>query len=131
MAEEAEDPQRVRRPPVGLVAVEDDGRLATDPLGAHEPREPLGVDVVAGDGIVQLGVPVDLDRAGDVAGLVEEDVLVGFDHHQAWVVQVLRQPVGRDQLLGMGVLGELGIGVEGDGHGPMLGQSVPAVAGRP
>ena len=96
-----------------------------------QPCEALAVDVVADDRIVQLGVPVDLDRAGDVAGLVEEDVLVGFDHHQAWVVQVLRQPVGCDQLLGMGVFGELGIGIERDGHGPMLGQSVPAVAARP
>ena len=62
------------------------------PLRAHELGEALGVDVVARDGIVELGVPVDLDRAGDVAGLVQEDVLVGLDHHQAWIVEVLRQP---------------------------------------
>ena len=62
------------------------------PFSPHQGGEALGVDVVARDRVVQVGVPVDLDRAGDVAGVVEQDVLVGLDDHEAGVVEVLGQP---------------------------------------
>ena len=37
------------------------------------------VDEVALDRVLQVGVPVDLDRARDVADVVEQHVLVGLD----------------------------------------------------
>ncbi len=49
-------------------------------------------------------MPVDLDGTGDVAAVVEQHVLVRLDDHQAGVAQVLGQPLGRDQALGVGVL---------------------------
>ena len=49
------------------------------PRGRHDLGEPLAVDVVAGHRVVEVGVPVDLDRARDVPGVVEQDVLVGLE----------------------------------------------------
>jgi hypothetical protein len=108
MAEEGEHPERVRRPPVVLVAVDHDRRVAGDALGSEERGELLAVQVVAHDRVVELGVPVDLHGAGDVAGLVEEDVFVGFDDDETGLPEVFGEPVGGDETLGMGVLGELG-----------------------
>ena len=45
----------------------------------------LAVDVVPHDRVVEVGVPVELDRAGDVAGVVQQHVLVGLEHHDAVV----------------------------------------------
>ena len=45
--------------------------------------EPRTVDVVADHRIIEIGVPVDLHRTGDVADVVEQGVLVGFDDGQA------------------------------------------------
>ena len=87
------------------------------PFEPSEGGELLAVEVVAHDGVVEVGVPVDLDGAGDVPGLVEQHVLVGLDDDQARLTEVLGEPVGGDETLGMGVLGELGGGVELGGHG--------------
>ena len=74
------------------------------------------VDVVAQDRVVEVGVPVDLDRAGDVAGLVEQHVLVGFDDDEAGLTEVVGEPLGAHQPLRMGEGGEGGVRVELDGH---------------
>jgi hypothetical protein len=73
--------------------------------------------------VVEVEVPVDLDRARDVAGVVEEDVLVGLHDHHAGVVAVLGHPVGADQHLGVGVLLKLGGRIGGYGHGASWGRS--------
>jgi len=75
------------------------------------------VDVVPGHGVVELGVPVQLDRSRDVTGLVKQHVLVGLGHHQGGVVKVLGHPVGRDDHLGVGILLQLGRGIIGQRHG--------------
>ena len=69
------------------------------------------------DRVLEIGVPVDLHGAGDVAGVVEEHVLVGFHDHEAGVLGVLGEPVGGDQPLGMGVTLQLLGGVRSYGHG--------------
>ena len=61
-------------------------------------------------------MPVDLDRARYVAGVVEEHVLIRLDDDDVGVVEMLCQPVGGDQFLGMGVILELGGVVERCGH---------------
>jgi len=108
VAEQREDPQGVRRPPVVLVAVDHDGVFARDALGAQEGGEAPAVDVIAHHGVVELGVPVDLDRSGDVPGLVEQDVLIGFDDDEAGLIEPGLQPFAGDEPTGLGVLGELG-----------------------
>ena len=64
------------------------------PLLASRRGEALAVEVVAGERVLEVGVPVDLHRAGDVAGVVEQHVLVGLDDDHVGVVEVLGQPVG-------------------------------------
>ncbi len=85
-----------------------------------EPRSAANCspfDVVAHDGVVEIGVPVDLHGTGNVAGLVEQHVFVGLDDDEAGFTEVLGEPLGGDETLGMGVLGELRCGVELGGHG--------------
>ena len=78
------------------------------PLRAQQRREALAVDVVAHHRVVELGVPVDLDRPRDVSGLVEEDVLVRFDDDESGLIQPSLQPFAGDEPTGLRVLGELG-----------------------
>jgi hypothetical protein len=136
VAEQGRHPQRVGRPPVEVVAVEHDGGVAADALGGHQPSEALAAHVVPLDRVVQVQVPVDLDRPRDMAGLVQEHVLVRLGHDQGGVVEVLGQPGRGDEALGVGVGAELGGRVElrGSGHGSSsegfagVGTTIPALA---
>jgi hypothetical protein len=76
----------------------------------------LAVQVVAGDLVVQFGVPVDLDRAGDVPTVVQQHVLVALDNDKTGRTQMFGQPVGADEPLGMGVFRELRVVVMGQCH---------------
>src|SRR5699024_9648283 len=119
MAEQLEHPQGVRGPPVRLVAVDHHGGLAGDAGGVHELREALPVDVVAGDGIVEVEVPVDLHRAGDVAGLVEQHVLIGFDDDEIRGTtggELIGEPLRGHELLGPGVVLQRRRRVSRNGH---------------
>jgi hypothetical protein len=111
VAEQRGDPQGVRRPPVVPVAVDHERGIPADAFLRHQPREPGPVHVIPGDRVVQLGVPVQLDRARDVPRLVQQHVLVGLGDHQPGVAEVLGHPAGADQHLGPGVVLELGRGV--------------------
>ncbi|BDZ38218.1 hypothetical protein GCM10025863_08320 [Microbacterium suwonense] len=106
MAEEREDPEGVRGPPVVLVAVDDDGVIARDSLAAEKLCEARTIDVVAHDRVVQLGVPVHLHGTGDVPGLVEQHVLVGFHDHQARLAEIRGEPFSGDESSGCSVFGE-------------------------
>ena len=79
MTEELEDPERICCPPVIFIAVEDDGGLVADTVAGHEVGETLAIQVIAAEFVVQVADPIDLDRAGNVALIVEENVFVGFD----------------------------------------------------
>src|SRR5690606_17117742 len=89
VAEQREDPQCVGSPPVGLVAVDDHGGLAGDALGGHQLRKSLAIDVVAGDLIVQFGVPVNLQCPWYVAGGIKQDVFIRFQYDQILSSEVL------------------------------------------
>jgi hypothetical protein len=105
MAVDAQVPVGVRGEPVVLVAVEHDGRLVADPALAEELLEPLLLDEVALDGVLQVLLPVQLHRTGDVSVFVQIRVLVDLRHDDVLVVQVLRQPVrGDEHLLRVAVL---------------------------
>ena len=56
-------------------------------------------------------MPVDFDRARDVADVVEQDVLIGLDDCQAGGAQVFRQQVAGDQTFGVGVVLQGGAGI--------------------
>ena len=109
VTEQGEYPQRVGGPPVALVAVDHHGVIAGDALAVHQVGELRAVDVVADVRVVEVGVPVDLHRAGDVAGVVEQDVLVGLHDGQPGAAEIGRQPIRGDQAFGMRISGEGGI----------------------
>jgi hypothetical protein len=132
VAEQRAHPQRVRRPPVIPVTVKDQRGVGRDALLRHQPREARTVHIVAGHRVVELSVPVELHRARDVTGLIQQHVLVGLGHDQARVVQVPGQPPGRDEHLRAGVVLELRRGVVWQRHGQphLRSLSASAVAHR-
>ena len=73
------------------------------PLDAEQPLQPVAVDVVPDHRVVEIVGPVDLDRARNVPGVVEQQILIRLDQPYLGIIQMLRHPVGGDQHLGMGV----------------------------
>jgi hypothetical protein len=92
-----EDPVGVGRPPVVPVAVDDHRRLRRDAQARGELGERLRPEEVAGDRVVQVGLPIDLLGAGDVPDVVQEDVLVRLEDPHLRVLQVLGDPIGADE----------------------------------
>jgi hypothetical protein len=90
-------PVRVGSEPVVLVAVEDDDGIVRDPAIAHHPLERRLLDEVALDRILKVVTPVQLDRARDVTLVVEIRILVDLGDDDFLVVQVLGEPVRRDE----------------------------------
>ena len=68
-----------------------------DALGRQELLELLLVHDVAADRVLQLGGPVDLHGAGEVAPVVGGGVFVDLDEDDPVGAQVLLRPVGGDQ----------------------------------
>src|SRR5204863_3864945 len=91
-SEQLEHPESVCRPPVVLVAVKEDGRILVDPLLAEKFFELLRRHVVAQHRIVEVEMPVHLLCAGDVPGVVEENILVAFDDSDVRIVEMLGEP---------------------------------------
>ena len=67
------------------------------PFAGQQFLEAGPVDEVAADGVLQLGLPVDLHGARDVPGVVGGGVLVDLDEDQAGGGQVLLCPFGGDE----------------------------------
>jgi len=99
-----EEPERIGGVPVVLVAVEDDSGVVGDTATGHQALEAGLVDEVAAYLILLVGMPVDLDGAGDMTRrLIEQHVLVRLDEADRRVVQVFGDPLGRYQRLRMRV----------------------------
>ena len=71
-----------------------------DTLVRQQLRELLLIDEVALDRILQIGLPVQSDRAGDVADVVSAGVFVDFDEDGGRRVEIALGPVGGDQDVG-------------------------------
>ena len=104
MAEQAKCPKRVAGPPVRFVAVKNAGRFRRDAVAAAQLGEFVRLNVIANNGILQIGPPIDVNGAGNVPGVVKQNVFVRFDDANAVVFEVLRQPVGVDQRFRMRVI---------------------------
>ena len=70
------------------------------PRSTEQLGELLGVDEIALDRVLQIGAPVQLDRAGDVAAVVGAGVLVDLDEDDVGGVEIALGPVGGDQDVG-------------------------------
>ena len=103
VSEQPEGPERVAGPPVRFVAVENTGRFGRNAVATAKFGEFVRRDVVADHRILQIRPPIDVDRAGNVAGVIKQDVFVRFDDADVLVVEVLFEPSGVDQRLGMRV----------------------------
>ena len=73
------------------------------PFREQSCGELLRVDVVADDLVLQVALPVDPHGSGDMPQVVEQQVFVALDDADLGVLQVILDPVGRDQGFGMGV----------------------------
>jgi hypothetical protein len=103
VAEQLEHPERVAGPPVVLVAVEDDRGVRRQTQARGQRFEAILADVVAANLIVEVGRPVHVRRARHVTGSIEQRVLVRLDDADLGVVEMIGDPVGRDQDVGMNV----------------------------
>jgi hypothetical protein len=97
VAVELEVPVGVGGEPVVVAAVQDDGVVVADALGAHQLGEVVLLDDVTDGGLLQLLGPVQPYGALDVAHVVGGHVLVDLDEDDLRVVQVALDPVGVDE----------------------------------
>lgn len=82
MAEQFEDPQGERSPPVGLVTVDNNGVIASDALAVHQLSESFTVNEIAGEGIVEVLCPVNAHSAGEVSDIVKKGIFIGLHNLQ-------------------------------------------------
>ena len=97
VAVELEVPVGVGGEPVVVAAVEHDGVVVGDAALGQQRLELLLVDEVAADLVLQVGGPVELDGAPDVALVVGRGVLVDLDQDDLRVVEVVLDPLGGDE----------------------------------
>ena len=116
MAKQAEDPEGVRSPPVEVVAVDHDRRVARDTAHRAHRCKALRTDVIARRRVVEVEVPIDLLGARDVARVKQQHVLVGLQHHETGRAQVVLEPLGRHETSRVGVGLELGVSISGERH---------------
>ncbi len=93
VAVQLEVPVRVGREPVVVAAVQDDRVVVGDAALGQQLLEPGPVDEVPPNRILQVLLPVDLDRALDVALVIGAGVLVDLDEDDAIVTKVGLRPV--------------------------------------
>ena len=100
MTEKPEDPERVGRPPIGLVAIENDGRVGRNAIPRGKLGKRVGGNVVPLHGIVQVRTPIDMNGIRDMAGVVKKNIFVAFDDADARVIEMLGEPGGFDEAFG-------------------------------
>jgi hypothetical protein len=106
--------------PVVVAAVEHDQVVVGDAPLAEQGAEPVAVDEVVADAVLQVLLPVELDRAGDVALVVGSGVLVDLDQDDVRVGEMLLDPVSGD---------ERGFAAHGVPPIALAGWPVPSVIG--
>ena len=95
-----EVPVGVGREPVVVAAIENDGVVARDSALGEQLFELLLAHEVAPDRVLQVLLPVNLDRATDVALVVRGHVLVHFHDDDVGIVEFRLDPISVDQYVG-------------------------------
>ena len=90
-------PVRVGGEPVVAIAVQHDRVVVGDAPRPEERAEGLGPEEAAPHLVLEVVLPVEADRAGDVTLPVEHAVLVDLDDADRRVLEMVCHPVGVDQ----------------------------------
>src|SRR4029077_1670670 len=88
MTEKPEDPERVGRPPIRLVTIEDDRRVGRNAVPRGKLGKRVGSDVIPLHGIVQVRAPIDMNGIRDMAGVVKKNIFIAFDDADARVIEM-------------------------------------------
>ena len=91
-------------PTVRLVAVEDASGVRCDAVTAAKPRKFFRGNVIANHRILEIGAPIDVYRAGDMPGIVKQNVLIRFDDPDPIILEMFLEPVSLHQRFWMRVL---------------------------
>src|SRR4029450_12059835 len=94
---ELEVPVRVRGKPVVVAAVKDDCVVVADATLRQQLLELLFVDEVAPNWILQILLPIQLDRARDVTTVVCSGVFIDLDKNDALIAGMLGDPISVDE----------------------------------
>src|SRR5882762_4079678 len=105
MAIKLQLPEGVGGEPVVVVAIEKDGGVIGNAGGAEKLFESGLVDQVAADVVLELGLPVPADGAGDVALVVGSGVDVDFDEADVGGIEILSGPISGNENFRMFVVG--------------------------
>src|SRR5712664_1557335 len=100
-------PKGVSGEPIVVVAVEKNGGVIGNAGSAEKLLKRGLVDQIAADVVLELGLPVPADSAGDVALIVGGGVHVDFDEAEIGGVQVLSDPIRGNENFGVFVVGHL------------------------
>jgi len=76
-------------------------------VAAAELGEFIGRDVIANDRVLEIRPPINMHRAWDMAGVVEQDILIRFDDAEALVAEVLLETIGINHRFRMRVFGRV------------------------
>ena len=105
MAVNFEEPKTVGGEPVIVVAVNNHGVVGRDAGAADQFFECFAADDVAANLVLELRLPVEADRAGDMAGVVGLGIDVNLDEFDVWFAEVFFDPIGRNEDFRMCVTG--------------------------
>src|SRR5690242_16409703 len=96
-SKELKHPECVRCPPVVLVTVKNHRGVFVDAFFTEKLLKLLRGHIIADDWIVQILVPIDLLCAGNMAGVVKENVFIALDDSDARIVEMRSEPVRADE----------------------------------
>src|SRR6266850_533725 len=100
-------PEGVGGEPIVVIAVKKNGGVVGNAGSAEQLFERGLVDQIAADVVLELGLPVPADSAGDMALIVGGGVHVDFDEAEIGRIQILREPIGGNENFGVFVVGHL------------------------
>ena len=103
MAKQPERPKRVTRPPVRLVAVENASGVRRNAITAAKPRKFFRRNIIANHRVLKIGAPIDVHRARNMPGVVEQNVFIGLDDTDSFIIEMFLQPVGLNECFRMRV----------------------------
>src|SRR5229473_4232883 len=87
-------PEGVSGEPVVVITIQKNGRVIGNARGAEKFFESGLVDQIAADVVLELGLPVPSDGAGDVSLIVGGGVHVNFDKAEIRGIKIVSGPIG-------------------------------------